>query len=115
MYTVCFIMKRKPGMSLEDFLAYYRDKHGPKMVELIHDKGLVSYEHFPIDASVKEGRYVDSEGAAFDAISVYSFETEEQAETCWAIPEVIEDSAAFIDFDTMVTLPANRRQVFPKP
>ena len=49
-----------------------------------------SYEHFPV-APQEKGRYL--------------------AEACWAIPEVIEDSEAFIDFDTIVTLPANRRTV----
>jgi hypothetical protein len=112
MYTVAFIMKRKPDMTLEDFLAYYRDRHGPRMVELIKDKGLISYEHLPVDSGVTEGRYVAEDGPAFDAVSIYTFETEAQAEECWAMPEVIEDSAAFIDFDTMVTLPANRRTVF---
>lgn len=113
MYTVAFIMKRKPGMSLEEFLAYYRDRHGPLMIEHIKDKGLVSYEHFPVDVGIKNGRYLAADGPAYDAISIYSFGTEEQAEACWAIPEVIEDSRAFIDFDTMVALPNNRRKVFP--
>ncbi len=112
MYTVAFIMKRKPGMSLDDFLTYYKDRHGPLMVELIKDHGLISYEHFPVDNRQKEGRYLAEDGPAYDAVSVYSFETEEQAEKCWAFPEVIEDSAAFIDFDTMVALPTNRRTVF---
>ncbi|MER5171124.1 MULTISPECIES: EthD domain-containing protein [Thioclava] len=111
MYTVAFIMKRKPGMSLEDFLAYYRDRHGPRMVELIKDKGLISYEHFPV-APQDKGRYLAEGGPAYDAVSVYSFATEAQAEECWDLPEVIEDSAAFIDLDAMVTLPTNRRTVF---
>ncbi|KQV41291.1 EthD domain-containing protein [Rhizobium sp. Root1204] len=113
MYTVAFIFKRKPGLSAEEFLAYYRDRHGPLMIDLIKDKGLISYEHFPVDTSVTDGRYVAEGGPGFDAISIYSFGSKEEAEACWAIPEVIEDSAAFIDFDTMVTLPANRRTVFP--
>ncbi|KQV37010.1 EthD domain-containing protein [Rhizobium sp. Root1204] len=115
MYTVAFIIKRNPAMSLDEFLSYYRDHHGPLMIEHIKDKGLISYEHFPVDIAVTSGRYVASDGPAFDAISIYSFETEEQAEACWAIPEVIEDSRAFIDFDTMVALPANRRTVFRAP
>ncbi|QND44411.1 EthD domain-containing protein (plasmid) [Rhizobium lusitanum] len=113
MYTVAFIFKRKPGLPLDEFLAYYRDSHGPLMISLIKDKGLISYEHLPVDTTVTDGRYVADDGPAFDAISVYSFGSKEEAEACWAIPEVIADSAAFIDFDTMVTLPANRRTVFP--
>lgn len=112
MYTVAFIFKRKPGMSLEDFLSYYRDRHGPLMIKHIKDKGLISYEQCPVDPTVTGGRYVAAEGPAYDAVSIYSFHTEQQAEACWAIPEVIEDSRAFIDFDTMVTLPADRRTVF---
>ena len=112
MYTVAFIFKRKPGMSLEEFLSYYRDRHGPLMIQHIKDKGLISYEQFPVDTTITNGRYVAADGPAYDAISIYSFHTEEQAEACWAIPEVIEDSRAFIDFDTMIAMPANRRTVF---
>ena len=112
MYTVAFVMKRKPGMTLDEFLAYYREVHGPLMVRLIKDKGLVSYEHYPTDPTVAEGRYVAETGPAFDAISIYSFGTQEQAEACWSIPEVITDSEVFIDFSTMITLPANKRKVF---
>lgn len=113
MYTVAFIMKRKLGMSLENFLAYYEHKHGPRMLELIRNEGLVAYEHYPLNVAVTEGRYISKAGPAFDAISIYTFETEAQAEKCWAFPEVIKDSEAFIDFSTMVTLPVGREQVFP--
>ena len=48
MYTTVISLKRKASMSLEEFLAYYRDIHGPLMVNLMKDKGLISYEHFPV-------------------------------------------------------------------
>jgi hypothetical protein len=82
------------------------------MVKLTKNKGLISYEHFPVNTTVTDGRYVAADGPSFDAISIYSFHSKEQAEECWAISEVIEDSAVFIDFDTMIALPAERRTVF---
>lgn len=111
MYTVAFIMKRRPGLTLEQFLAYYRDRHAGRMVELMRDRGLLAYEHFPVAAQA-EGRYLAEGGPAYDAVSVYSFTSEAEAEACWALPDVIADSEAFIDFDTMVALPADRRTVF---
>ena len=114
MYTVAMIFRRKPGMSLEDFNAYYRDRHGPLMLEHISDRGLISYEQFPADAGGAQGRYVTEGELEYDAISIYSFETEAQAEECWALPEVMEDSAKFIDFDTIISLPLTRRMVSSK-
>ncbi|MER5173740.1 EthD domain-containing protein [Thioclava sp. GXIMD2076] len=114
MYSVAMIFRRKPGMSLEEFQAYYRDRHGPLMLEHITNRGLISYEHFPAASASAGARYVTEGDLEYDAISIYSFETEQQAEECWAIPEVMADSAKFIDFETMISLPLSRRAVFPK-
>lgn len=114
-HTVAYVMKRKPGMSLEAFLDYYEHKHAACMVELMKDKGLVAYTHYPVRPVGPGDDYVPEEGPAYDAISVYTFETGEQASAAWNLPEVVVDSQEFIDFDTMVMMPLDVRQVFPIP
>ncbi|WP_437773378.1 EthD domain-containing protein [Arthrobacter sp. KNU40] len=113
MYTVVVMIRRKPGMSKDAFLAYYRDRHGPLMAELMRGKGLISYDHFPVDDSFTGGMYFDKNGPAYDAVSVYSFESFEACEACWAIPAVKVDSANCMDMDDMIVLPTSRRRVFP--
>ena len=47
MLTVACIIKRNPGMAIDEFFSYYRSCHVPLMDELIKDKGSLSHEHFP--------------------------------------------------------------------
>ena len=112
MYIAAYIFKRKPGMSLEDFLDYYEHQHGPCMVELLKDKGLISYEHYPVRAVNEGDIYVPEEGPAYDALSIYVFTSAEAAKEAWGIPELVTDSQNFIDFDSMHMLPLNKRTVF---
>jgi len=113
MYTAAYVFKRLPGMSLDDFLDYYEKIHGPRMVELLKDKGLVSYEHYPVRPVNAGDLYVPEQGPAYDAISIYTFESPEAARDAWIVPELVEDSKNFIDFDSMIMMPLNKRVVFP--
>ena len=114
MYMVAYIFKRVPGMSLEDFLHHYEHLHGPLMVKLLKDKGLISYEHHPVRSVSAADIYVAASGPAYDAISIYTFVSSEAAANAWPIPEIVEDSERFIDFETMVMLPITKRVVFPE-
>jgi len=71
-------------------------------------KGLISYEQFPVDPSITQGPYLSSEGPAFDAVSIFSFESQKDCEECWAIPEVVEDTAKCMDVETMIVLATER-------
>lgn len=113
MHTVAYIFRRVPGMSIEAFRAYYKDIHGPAMVAILKDRGLVSYDHFPTREVGLGDDYVPPEGPAYDALSIYVFESPEAAAAAWPIPELVEDSKNFIDFDSMVMLPLTHRRVFP--
>ena len=114
MYIAAYIFRRVPGMSLEDFLDYYKNQHGPCMVALMKDKGLISYDHYPIRETNLGDIYVPEEGPAYDAIPIYAFESAEAAKVCWEMEEVKVDSQNFIDFDSMQMLPLTHRTVFPK-
>lgn len=113
MHTVAYVFRRVPGMSLEEFQRYYRDVHGPLMVTVLKDRGLVSYDHYPTREPNFGDSYVPAEGPAYDAISILTFVSAEAAAAAWPLPEVVEDSKAFIDFDSMITLPIVHRRVFP--
>lgn len=113
MHTVAFVFRRRPGMSIDEFRDYYEHTHGPLMVEILADRGLVAYHHYPVRDHGLGDEYVPEEGPAFDAISIYTFETARQAADAWPIEELKKDSEDFIDFDTMVTLPLTHRQVYP--
>src|ERR1700751_1034701 len=101
MYTAVILIKRKAETSREDFIEYYRNRHGPLMVSLMAGKGLISYEQLPVDAAVLSGMYLSAESKEWDAVSIYSFADHESCERCWAIPEVIEDSKMCMDQQTM--------------
>ncbi|PHP66788.1 hypothetical protein CSC94_11820 [Zhengella mangrovi] len=113
MHTVAYVFRRVPGMSIDEFRAYYRDVHGPLMVDILKEKGLVAYDHYPIREPGLGDEYVPDSGPAYDAISIYTFETAQQAADAWPIEALKVDSMNFIDFDTMVMLPLTHRKVFP--
>ncbi len=113
MHIVAYIFRRVPGMSLEAFREHYEKVHGPLMVKLLKDKGLLAYDHYPVREAGLGDEYVPDEGPAYDALSVYCFESAQAASDAWPIPELKEDSEAFIDFDSMVMLPLTHRKVFP--
>jgi hypothetical protein len=112
-HTVAYIFRRKPGMSLEAFLTYYEKIHGPLMVRILENRGLVSYDHYPVRPHGLGDDYVQEGGPDYDAISIYTFASGQHAADAWPIPELKEDSMNFIDFDSMITLPIAHRRVFP--
>lgn len=113
MHIVAYIFRRIPGMSIDAFRDYYENVHGPVMVKALQGKGLISYDHYPRRPQGLGDEYVPVEGPAFDALSIYVFDSAESAAKAWPLPEVVEDSKAFIDFDSMVTLPLSHRRVYP--
>lgn len=113
MHTVAYVFRRVPGMSIDAFRAYYRDVHGPLMVKILKERGLVAYDHYPVRDHGLGDEYVPEDGPVYDAISIYTFETAQQASDAWPIEELKEDSMNFIDFDSMIMLPLTHRQVFP--
>jgi hypothetical protein len=83
------------------------------MVRLLKDRGLVSYEHFPIEASLMGEQTVPGI-SAFDAVSIYTFESKAKAEERHGIAEVLSDSAACMDVDSLVVFQTDRRSVFAR-
>lgn len=109
MHTIAYVMRRKPGLSQQEFYKCYAE-HGPVMA--LAARGLLSYEQYPLRQSSGLGDvYGTADQTPYDALSVYTFATAADAEYTSRLPEVIADSERFIDFASMITLPVNKRTV----
>jgi hypothetical protein len=113
MHIVAYVFRRVPGMTTKEFHHYYENIHGPRMVELLRNRGLISYDHYPVRPAGIGDPYLPDEGPAYDALSIYVFENAEAAAAAWPIPELVEDSRNFCHFESMVTLPLAHRRVYP--
>lgn len=110
MYTVAYIFKRPPGMSLEAFQQHYEHVHGDIAKKL---PGLVSYTQHPIRKQSPKIWHVEGD-CGYDALSVYTFESEEAAAAAFASKEneaLQVDSEVFIDFDDILCLAVDKRPV----
>ncbi len=112
-YLCAYVFRRKPGMTLEEFIDYYENRHSPAMISAAVPHGMIRYVHYPVRPVGPGDLFVPKDGPAFDAISIYEFDTAENAALVWQLPAVAEDSAKFIDFETMIMLPIYESPVFP--
>jgi hypothetical protein len=107
-HIIAYVMRRKPGLSQEEFFKLYAE-HGQVMA--MAARGLLRYEQYPLRVAESLGDIYSTGLPEYDALSVYTYETAEDAEFTSRLNEVIEDSERFIDFATMITLPVNKRTV----
>jgi hypothetical protein len=109
MHTIAYLFRRKPGLSREEFISLY-ESH--REVMLGAAKGLVSYEQYPTRTRHDVGDvYSNAAYGDFDALSIYTYHSAEDADYTTLLPAVIEDSQRFIDFDTMISLAANKHVI----
>ncbi|MCJ2178075.1 EthD domain-containing protein [Novosphingobium album (ex Hu et al. 2023)] len=113
MVTIHYCLRRKPGMSFEDFSAYWRGPHA-ELVRSIADKlGIVRYVQnhaiLPEIAAAMKGMRGTSE--PFDGVAAISFATPEDLARGNTDPEAAEaqgilaqDEAEFIDIPNSVIL-----------
>jgi uncharacterized protein (TIGR02118 family) len=108
-FKIVFLTKRKPGLTLEEYLEHYRTVHYPLAAAL---PGLISYEQQPLDHSGWKG--VD-DVADYDALSTYTFESKEIAVAAYASPAGLaleEDTGVFIDWPTVKSIPVTVTKVY---
>ncbi|WP_419710501.1 EthD domain-containing protein [Pseudomonas sp. NFX224] len=102
MFTVIYIFKRKPEITRDHFLEAY-EEHRQVMIESA--RGLISYTQNPTTAPQSVGGIVSNTGnSEFDAVSIYTYRNQEDAEFTSGLVAVEIDSARFIDFTTIITL-----------
>lgn len=111
MFSVAYVFRRPAHMTTDEFDVHYRDVHGALAAKL---PGLTSYTQHPVRRDAPPLWHVSSTTPDFDAISVYTFESDEAAAAAFESPEngpLQEDSVRFIDFNKMITLPVSIRKV----
>ncbi|AKG33885.1 EthD domain-containing protein [Paenibacillus durus] len=110
-HSIVAVIRRKPGMTLEEFHYHYKNIHAPLSAQL---PGLLSYRQHPTRKPGQgDGQYMPDE-LLYDAVSIYIFESAAAAEAAWLSPEGLlldEDTVKFIDTDTQIILPVIPRQV----
>ncbi|HKU31326.1 EthD family reductase [Arthrobacter sp. NyZ413] len=100
-YTLAFLTRPKPGITLEQFYAHYTEVHRPFAERL---PGLVSYRQTRI---LKDG-YRGADAIDYAAFSEYTFENEEAAAAAFESPEgtaLDEDTGRFMDWPSVLTIP----------
>ncbi|MBT8163163.1 MULTISPECIES: EthD domain-containing protein [Arthrobacter] len=100
-YTLAFLTRPKPGITLEKFYQHYTEVHRPLAEKL---PGLLSYRQTRI---LKEG-YRGDDAIDYAAYSEYTFENEGDAATAFESPEGIalnEDTGRFMDWPSVLTIP----------
>ncbi len=110
MFTVAYVFKRPASMSIEEFQHHYEHVHGAIACRL---PGLVSYTQNPIRKDPPKLWHVEDD-CGFDAISIYTFESETAAEAAFASEvnkELQVDSHTFIEFEGMLCLALSPRPV----
>lgn len=80
MFYVVFLVKKKAGMSQEEFVHYWIDEHTPLTAKL---PGLREYHCFPMIGH-------DEEAPPFDAVAYVGFDDE----AAWRIAEASPEMAA---------------------
>jgi uncharacterized protein (TIGR02118 family) len=113
MHSIVFVFNRHPELTSEQFYEHYEHVHG-----LIARKlpGLLEYRQHPARTSGQGDGFYAGKQNKFDAVSVYTFESAEAAEAAWVSEvgiQLDEDTKYFLDLETMITLPATIRTVFP--
>ena len=101
MLKVIALLKRKPGLSMEDFVHYYETRHAPLMTRLQQPEMTGYRRNF---VQVEGGIFSDGEGPWFDVITELYFPDRAAYERCMARnaePEPTrlreEDEANFLD------------------
>lgn len=105
MHTIAYILKKKPNLDEQEFYLLYKEH---QKVMLTFARGLVSYIQYPKrKINILGDVYAQLNAIDFDALSIYTYMSTEDAEYSTNLKEVIEDSEKFIDFNSMITLPLN--------
>jgi uncharacterized protein (TIGR02118 family) len=108
-FKIVFLTRRKAGITESEYFRHYADIHFPLAIVL---PGLLAYYQQPI---VHGGWNETDSFPQYDALSEYTFESREAADLAFASPQgkaLNEDTGAFIDWDTVLSIPVTVRRSF---
>lgn len=106
MLTIQYCLRRKPGMSYEDFSAYWRGPHAQLVQSLAERLGVARYvqHHAVLPDLALQMQHMRGTGAPFDGVAAISFASAEALARGNTDPEAMEaqrllaeDEAKFID------------------
>lgn len=106
MYTLTFLTRRRPGLTLEEFVEHYRTVHLELAARLPR---LISYQQSLL-AHEDQAWSAPEAYPTHDALSVYSFASHEDARAAFdseAGRALDADTGTFIDWPSVVALPAH--------
>lgn len=107
-----YLLRRKPGVSREDFQAYWRDKHGPFVAERSPQFGIRRYVQShafdnPLDAMMVQSRGTLDEG--FDGVTEIWWDSLASFMAAAGTPDgakaaqaFVDDEANFVDFSRSI-------------
>lgn len=108
MFKFMVLIKKKPGMTRDEFIDYYENKHAPLLQRIMPPIGTYRRNYVQYDDDLRStiGRGGEGGETPFDVITEVIFDTREQAETYmkgfWE-PEnhrlILEDEAKFVSGD----------------
>lgn len=109
MITIVVCIKRKPSMTQEQFTAYWRDVHAPKLLACgnftRHITSYVQYHLASLDASIAS---LFGDSGDFDGVAALTFASEEAMRSAFAEPdylvEVRPDEFNFVDTTACKTI-----------
>jgi uncharacterized protein (TIGR02118 family) len=88
------VLKRRPGMSPEEFHAYWRDVHGPLVARTRSGQHALRYEqhHRPLDDYARTG------GPDYDGVTVQWYASREDFDASVREPDYAEIGADLVNF-----------------
>lgn len=100
MVRLTCLVRRKPGMSPEEFHAYWRERHGPLVASSGHGSHVIRYEqhHRPLDD------YGEQDDGGYDGVTVQWFASMEEYTASTMEPdfqEIWADLKRFLDVDRL--------------
>ena len=125
MIRFIYVLRRLPGMSLEEFQQYWREKHGPLVAGHSSHMGVSRYVQVhtlddPANQAMRESRGLVE---PFDGVAELWWDDAEKAATASATPEgqeaaaeLLEDEKKFIDFSrSSIWFATDVPQINPTP
>ncbi|OQU97770.1 hypothetical protein CLAIMM_03655 [Cladophialophora immunda] len=103
---VSFMVKRKPGVSEEEFHKYWANNHGPLVQDTLVHYGIVRYNQFHVTPEYKAlGEYFGG-SSPYDGIADFLVRRFEDLASFFADPIYMEtfrpDEAKFVDTSSVV-------------
>ena len=106
---ICFL-KRKPGMTPEEFHTYWREQHGPLVARTRSGSHVIRYEQ----CHRALADYDRADGADFDGVTEQWFSSLEDFHASVAEDDyhlIVEDIPKFLDTDALVWIMTDEPEV----